>query len=87
LRRIERHPYVSPQASRDEVLHALFSARADFIALDTLDLELTGQDRRLNEVIRQSPDLFPIVYQDGDTALVRVARDLFQRPEAARGVR
>jgi len=87
LRRIERHPYVSPQASRDDVLHALLSARADFIALDTLDLELTGQDRRLNEVIRQSPGLFPIVYQDGDTSLVRVSRDSFQRPEAVRGGR
>ena len=69
---------VSGQANKEQIVQSLLARHADYIALDTLNIERSASDLLIDQlimdIVRQNPDSFELVYKDGENELYRITR-------------
>lgn len=73
-RSVNWYPSVNTHANKDQILRSLLTQKADYIALDTLQITTSASDPLIMDVVQQTPDFFQLVYKDGDNKLYRITR-------------
>ena len=73
-RPVDWYPYVNDQANKDQIVQSLLAQNADYVALDTLNMERSESDQLIMDFVQQNPDFFQLVYKDGDNKLYRITR-------------